>query len=302
MALTLIEAAKLHSGDVIRSSVIEIFARSSSLLRVLPFKDIAGNALRYNREDTLPGIGFRGVNEGFSESVGILNPLVEPLVIAGGDLDVDKFIVDTMGADQRSTQEAMKVKKLASVIHQKFIKGDSETAPKEYDGLQKRLGGNQLVDNGGAGLSLFTLNTAILRVDNPTHLLMTKNVRLRIEQAANNTGVGGFVTHSRDEFGRPITSYRGLPMLDADENDIADAAINETEEVGSNRTSIYILSLGDGQLQGMQNGVMDVRDMGELESKPALRTRVEWYVGLLLEHPRAAARLRNINGATAAVA
>src|SRR4051812_38115870 len=113
MALTLIEAAKLHSGDALRQSIIEIYASSSDILRVLPFENIAGNALRYNREETLPGVGFRGINEGYTESVGVLNPQVEPLVIAGGDLDVDKFILDTMGQDQRATHEAMKLKALS---------------------------------------------------------------------------------------------------------------------------------------------------------------------------------------------
>ena len=100
MALTLIEAAK-QTDDLVRQAIIELYASSSEILRVLPFEGIPGNALRYNREETLPGIGFRGINEGYTESTGILNPITETLTIAGGDLDVDKFIIDTMGMDQR---------------------------------------------------------------------------------------------------------------------------------------------------------------------------------------------------------
>lgn len=91
-ALTLIEAAKLESGDVYRQAVIEMYAGSSDILGALPFTSIAGNAYKYNRESSLPGVGFRGVNEAYTASVGVLNPLTEALVIAGGDLDVDKFI------------------------------------------------------------------------------------------------------------------------------------------------------------------------------------------------------------------
>src|SRR5689334_13959729 len=124
MALTLVEAAKLHSGEVQRSAIIELFAMGSDVLRTLPFDTIAGNALRYNREETLPGIGFRGVNEAYTESTGVINPVTEPLVIAGGDLDVDKFIIETMGADQRAVQEAMKSKALSLRWSLAFIKGD----------------------------------------------------------------------------------------------------------------------------------------------------------------------------------
>ena len=106
MALTLLEAAKLNSGDVYKAGVLTKFAETSDILRVLPFEGIAGNSLKYNVEETLPGIGFRGVNESYTESTGIINPKVESLTIAGGDLDVDKFIVDTMGTDQRAVRRS----------------------------------------------------------------------------------------------------------------------------------------------------------------------------------------------------
>ena len=64
MALTIVEAAKLNPGDVIRTAIVEMYARNSDILRVLPFDNIAGNALKYNREDILPGVGFRGVDYG----------------------------------------------------------------------------------------------------------------------------------------------------------------------------------------------------------------------------------------------
>src|SRR6185503_4759374 len=104
-------------------AIIELYAMTSDILRVLPFETIAGNALRYNREETLPGIGFRGVNEAYTESTGVINPVAEPLVIAGGDLDVDVFILETMGTDQRAVQEAMKTKALALRWSQAIIKG-----------------------------------------------------------------------------------------------------------------------------------------------------------------------------------
>ncbi len=113
MALTLVEAAKMNSGDVVKSAIIEMFARESDILQVLPFEDIAGNALKYNREASLPGIAFRGVNESFSESTGVLNPITESLVIAGGDLDVDRFIVNTQGQAIRAQQESARIRRSA---------------------------------------------------------------------------------------------------------------------------------------------------------------------------------------------
>lgn len=305
MALTLVEAAKLNSGDVIKSAVIEMFARQSDILQVLPFENITGNALKYNREETLPGIGFRGVNEAFSESTGVLNPMVESLTIAGGDLDVDRFIVQTQGEGQRSTHEALKVKSLADTWTTKFIKGDNTSQPREFDGLQVRLTGNQKMAAGatanGDALSLLKLDELIDRVDNPTHLLMSKAMRRRLTQAARNTAVGGFITYGVDAFGRQITKYNDIPILVAYSGNggTEPLAFDEANPGGGTATgtSIYALSLGSGKVVGIQNGGMDVRDLGELDEKPVWRTRVEWYSAIAMYHGRSAARLWGISDA-----
>ena len=301
MALTLPEAAKLNSGDVVRSAVIEMFARESDILMTLPFDDIQGNAVKYNREQTLPGVAFRGVNESYTESTGIINPLTESLVICGGDLDVDKFIVDTMGTDQRAVQEAMKIKALAAEWTAKFIKGDSSSEPREFDGLQTRLTGAQLISAGttanGAALSLAKLDETIDAVDDATHIIMSKAIRRRLTTAARTTTVGGYVTYTQDAFGRRLMQYNDLPILVAYDNNGGTEILPFTEAAASGTataTSIYVVSLGEAKLNGIQNGTMDVRDLGELETAPKFRTRVEWYTGLALYHGRAAARLQHI--------
>lgn len=300
-ALTLVEAAKLASGDVVQQAVIQMFAEESDILMTLPFDNIPGNALKYNREAALPGISFRGVNEAFPESSGVINPQTEALVIAGGDLDVDRFIIQTQGQGIRSTHERMKVKALAAGWTARFIKGDSSSNPREFDGLQIRLVNNQVISAGatagGAALSLDTLDSAIDAVDNPTHLLMSKTMRRKFTTAARDTTVSGFVTYSVDAFGRRVTRYNDLPILVAYGASGGDDILAFDEAAASGAataTSIYVLSIGQGRLSGIQNGGMDVRDLGELQAAPVFRTRVEWYNGILLQHSRAAARVRNI--------
>jgi hypothetical protein len=139
MALTIVEAAKLNPSDVLRSAIVEMYAHNSDILRTLPFNGIAGNALRYTRDDTLPGVGFRGSPAPLPASIGILKPITVSLAIASSDLDVDRFIVQTMGANQRSTREAMKVKALAHRWTLAFGKGDLSTESREFDGLQRRI-------------------------------------------------------------------------------------------------------------------------------------------------------------------
>jgi len=305
MALTLLEASKLNSGNVVRSAVIEMFARNSDILRVMPFVDVPGGAYAYNQEGQLPGVAFRGVNEAFPESTGIINPQVEALRIAGGDLDVDAAIIKMHGEGVRASHEEMKVKAMTLYITKKIIKGDSTLDPREFDGLQNRITGSQLVaagsTNGGDPLSLAKLDEVIDAVDGATHLLMSKAMRRRLSAAARDIDVGGHIEYSLDEFGRRVMIYNGLPILVIDYDDLGARILdfNEVGPGGANATaqSIYCVNFSESMLTGLQNGVMDVRDLGELETAPKYRTRVDWLVGMAALHRRCAARLWGISDA-----
>lgn len=300
MALTLLESAKLALGrdEMLQATIMELYARSSSLMQVLPFENITGNAYKFDREKTLPSVGFRGVNEAYAEGTGTVDKILESLAIAGGDLDVDIFLVKTAGEGQRASQEAMKVKALSLAMTKTLIKGSVLTNPKEFDGLQVRCLGNQLVDNGKAvaseGLSLVKLDEVIDAVEDPTHLIMNKTMRRRLTSAARTTTVGGYITYDVDAFGRRITKYNDLPILIADKDNTNTDIMPFTELSGgatASCTSIYCISTAENGVLGLQSEDMDVRDMGELETKPVYRTRVEWYITLAILRERSAARL-----------
>lgn len=302
-SMTLVEAAKLalNKGETYRSGVIELYAGSSDILANLPFQDIPGNALSYSREVTLPGIGFRGVNESYTPSVGVINPLTEALVIAGGELDVDPFLVKTMGPQIRTTHEAMKIRALSLKWTKEFIKGDTASDARVFDGLQTRATGNQVISAGttagGAALSLAKLDEAIDQTLNPTHLIMNKTMARRFSAAARTTSVSGYVTYDVDQLGRRVMQYNGIPILTVDLDDTGTAIMGFTEAAdsgASTATSIYVVSMGADSLTGIQNGGIDVQDLGLLQSSPLYRTRVEWYNGLAAFNGRSITRLKFI--------
>jgi len=303
--ITLLEAAKINPGEVLRNTIIEHFARSSDLLRVMPFLDVQGGAYVYNLEGSLPGVAFRGVNEGYTASAGILNPQTERLRIGGGELKVDNAILKMHGNEVRSQHELRQVKAMSLTIGAKMINGDSTKDPREFDGLRARIQGDQLLNagntNGGDPLSVSALRDLIDAVDNPTHLLMSKKMRNLLSAAATDTTIGGYIAYDKDEFGRRIVMFDGLPIIVTD-YDAEGKQIIDFNEVGSGgatatATSVYCVNLGDEGVTGLQNGIMEVRDLGEMQTQPALLTRVEWMVGMAALHGRAAARVRGIKNA-----
>lgn len=305
MPLTLIEAAK-SAGNALKAGVINTFAQTSDILRVLPFENINSGAITALREQTLPGVGFRGVNEAFSEDAGVLNPITETLAIMGGDIDVDNFIVKTM-PQQVPARIQMKVKAAAHRFTRAFIKGDAVSDPREFDGLQRRISGNQLIDagatSGGDALSLGKLDQLLDQVDpdGMRYLVMNKTMRRLLSAAARTTAVGGYITYKQDEFGRQQAMYGEVPILICDEDNQGNQILPFTEANpgggSAASTSIYAISVGPMLLSGIQFEAIDTRPLGEAHDKPVLRTRVEWFASIAAWHGRCAARLRGIKNA-----
>lgn len=292
MALTLLEASKL-SNDVLQKGVINTFARTSAVLELLPFQEIAGNSYKYNQEEALPGIAFRGVNEGYVESAGVVNQLSEGLYILGGDVDVDKFLVQTRGniQDLRSIHTEMKAKALALEWTRAFFKGDSAN-PHEFDGLQKRLSGKQVIDGKGSAITAPMLDELIDSVEGePDVLFVSKAMRREIKHLLKKSN--HYIESGENSFGRPVATYGGIPIR------VIETDGSGTEILGFNETgstaSIYAVKFGAEQyVAGLRNGGVSVRDLGEIDEKPVFRTRIEFYNGLAVFHPRAAARLSNV--------
>lgn len=295
--LTQAEWSKLYP-DPLQSGVVELIIETNPIMQYMPWQNIAGAAYVYNREQTLPGVAFRGVNDSYTESTGVVNRLAEPLKIMGGDLDVDRALISwsTNINDTRAIEDAMKVKAL-SLTHLKTVfDGDSGTDANEFDGLNVRLTGNQVITAGanGAALTLAMLDDLVDAVQgSPSLLVMNKKCRQLVRQAARS--VPG-LTISKDDLGREIDQYYGVPIayteFDAAGNQIL--GFDETVGTANDTASIYALRFGPGMMFGAQTSPISVRDLGELETKPAFRTRIEHYGTIVLQHPRCAARLEGV--------
>ena len=309
-AISLNEAAKLaiDGGQTHKAGVIAMYAEKSDVLAAMLFDGIAGNALAFDQEGDLPSTAFRGVNEAYTPSAGVIAPQVEALMIAGGDLDVDNFIIKTQGQQVRSTHEAMKVKSLSATITDAIIKGDNTSNPRQFDGFQKRVtDSNQLIANGassgGDALSLYNLDQAIDAVNGCTHLIMARKMRVRMQQAARSNSVANqVVTMDMDsDLGRRVTRYGDIPILVGYEpnKNVKLLPFSEANPGGGSAvgTSIYPVNFSEDGVVGISNGGIDVRDLGELQGQPVWRTRVEWYLSLAVKSQFAISRLYGIKDA-----
>ena len=296
MALTLAEAGKL-SNDVLLQGVIETVIKDSPVLQTLPFIEIVGNGLTYNRERTAPTVGFYGVGDTWSESTPRFTQLTATLSILGGDADVDNYLLTTRSniQDLEAAVVQLKARAMQHTFEDTFINGDTDTDSDSFDGIDVLATGDQALSMGANGgtLTLDKLDELIDAVQGgkPDMILMSRRTRRTLNALARGAG-SGIVVSDRDELGQMVQYYDGVPIGVND-------WISDTQTVGtsSDCSTIFAYQAGEGGLVGLTSpGGMQVERVGSLETKDARRTRMKWYVGMALFNAAKLAKLEGVRG------
>lgn len=309
MALTLSQANAI-SRDQIAAGVGQVFRMNSFVLDRLAFENIEGTAYKYFTEAALPGAEFRAVNSSYAESTGSFTSATEGLTILGGDADVDRFLQLTRSdlVDQRAAQVEMKARAVAHKFNDTFINGNTGSDANSFNGLKTRLTGGQVLSMGTNGAAIntdaSTRNTFLDRLDELIGavpgcdvLLTNRQILAKYRSAARQLTAGQTTV---DDLGRTVDVYNGVQIVDVGNKADGTPIIPQTETQGTatNAGSIYAVNFGAGAPEqgvvGLTNGGVQVFDLGQLETKPVYRTRIEWFVGLALFGAQPAARLTGV--------
>lgn len=298
MGLLRAEAEKLSQNDVVVGLIEEIIT-VNEMFGLLPFTKVDGKAYLYKRENTLAAASFIDVDEVVPESASTFTEIVTKLRILAGDVDTDKFLLETMSdtENQLATQIALKMKGVAMQFQGTTVNGNATTNPKEFDGMKALCAVPQTINNvgvNGGTLGYAGLDELVDKVPNkPDFLVMRSGTRRAYLAMVRAAGGNDAVMIELPNFGKPILSHNGVPIL---LNDYLPA--NETLGSGTNLCSIYAVRANemDG-LHGLYGGAsagIRVEAIGTVQNKDALRTRVKWYCGMALKSTKSLARLQGV--------
>lgn len=304
MAQTLLEYAKGAKDDML-AGVIKTFAINSPILRSLPFRTVQGGALQYNVENTLPGMAFRNINAAYNESVSVWLPQIEKVKIMGGDMDTDKALIRRFGESRRLSDIEAQARAQALAFDKYFFDGDESSDPKQFDGMNKRLTGNQLLytDHAGSAGANIDENCIDILIDaldvKPDLLVMGKAVYRQVKNLFKGNTL---ITLQPTEWGFSVPAYDGIPIGVVDKDHLGNVILAMDETVGSTSGtcgSIYAFKFDpDRYVCGIQSAPPEGKDLGEIDTKPVLRYRLDWDCGIAMFHPRCAARLAGITAAS----
>ncbi len=293
MALTLVEASKL-SNDTLATGVIETIAQESPIIQRLPFVEIVGNGLTYNRENVSPTAAFFDVGDTWTEDTPTFTQITSNLKVMGGDADIDNFLKSTRSnlQDLEAAIVQIKARAVRTLFDTTFVNGNATTNPKSFDGIDRLCVAGQTVSMGvnGATLALAKLDELVdaIKGGKPEMLLMSRRTRRSLNVLARASG--SFLEADRDEFGQMLQFYDGIPI---GINDF----ISDAQTVGTSTdcSTIYAMQFGDGGLSGLTApGGLTVERVGSLETKDATRIRVKWYASLALFNTVKLAKLTGV--------
>ncbi len=308
--VTLLEAAKASQDDL-EAAVTRIIVEETPMLEEITFRTINGPTFRYNREGTLGTISFRGVNGSYTSDAGVINPQSENLVIMGGTVQIDKFEIDVMSNlfDLKMEKYNMKSRAVGIKFSEEFIEGDTSVDAFGFDGIRKRIVGDQLLSlaSGGAAMSLANLDDLKDRVvgdDSDKVYYMNKTLRRKVTTLVFATGANPFqISQTQDAFGKQQQAYSNIPIRVIERSDDASTFLDFDEDdtgAGGNldTASIYCVRYGMDYVHGIQHGALpSVQDFGLIPGEVYHKGLIEWYVGIVIKHPRSVARMRFINNA-----
>lgn len=287
-ALILSEAAKLSQPDLV-VGIIENIVTVDRFFGVLPFEPVEGPAAVYNRENVLGDVQMLGVGGNITaKAATTFTQVTSPLKRIVGDAEVDNFIEATHSDtnDQLAVQVAGKAKAVGRKYSNLLVNGTG--ANDEFVGLLGLVSAGQTLSAGTNGATLTfemldELLDAVKSKDGKVDFLMMHGRTLRsLKTLLRGQGGAGIVETLKLPSGEEVLEYEGVPVF---RNDWMPT--NQTQGTSTTSTSIIAGCLDDGSRRVGIAGLhakkalgIQVKDIGESETKDESITRVKFYCGL----------------------
>jgi hypothetical protein len=289
-SVTLAESAKL-TQDMLIAGVIESVITVNRFYELLPFSDIAGNSLAYNRENVLGDVQMATVGTTITaKNPATFTQVTSALTTIIGDAEVNGLVQATRSNinDQTGVQVASKAKSAGRKYQNLLVNGTGTSD--EFTGLLGLVDSSKIVTTAtnGSPISFALLDELIDAVTDKDgtvdYIMMPRRTIRAYNQILRDLGgatIGDVVTLPS---GTEVPAYRNVPIFANDW-----IPVNQVKGTSSAATTILAGTIDDGSmthgisgLTAVDNAGLGVEYVGVHQSKDEKIYRVKWYCGLAL--------------------
>lgn len=233
MAVTLAQASLNAASDIDRN-IIDEFRKASFLLDRLPFDQAVNPAgggstlvYGYTRQITQRAAAFRTINAEYTPAEVTKAQYTANLRPLGGSFEIDRVLTGIGAISEVAFQLAQLIKATKSYFNDQVINGDVGVTTNGFDGLNVGLTGSS-TEIAGPVLDFTAVNSQVLALQavqrinawlgllngNPDALLMNATAKSWFSLIA---ALSGQLRSTVDAFGRPVETFRDIPLIDIGE-------------------------------------------------------------------------------------
>ena len=334
MAWTLINAIQ-NEQDPYRQGILQTFWMESNLMAAVVFETINRLRMELRRVGrlSLTKSSWVGIDASYTAATVDIEALEEQVFKLGRDIDIPRDLADLDGQfeDPRVLNAEANLKAMAYEFNEAVVNGPNvggstgTNNPFAPIGIRNRVlqiaqlaGLSAAIQHTAAAGTAFgpsassanrntvwdSINKSVyfVREKRPDFGVCNDSLMLAMESAARREA---WFSNERDQYERWISTFRGIPIYDAGlKVDQVTKIITDTElcQNGATSTSTSLFWVKNGVATDFmcfeKSPGLDTRDLGELQTGPTLRTRIDWLLGFGNWHPRSLAQVASIQATT----
>ena len=281
------------SAETTERAVIEYMADKDELFALLPFTKSPTNIYSWYRTGdvptasvidpygTIPEVDVVGTVMQNKISMIAADVVVYNFEATAVEQLVDRVLEKTLAASEAITRAFKRL----------FIRGDSAANPNEFNGLDKFVDPDMVVDagSGGAPISFELLDKLLDKFPKgaePTAIIVHPRTYLSIKALLRTL----YVTPEQvmlSNFGKPVLAYNGIPILRNEYIPITTSGLTSVYAVRLGQTAVHGVYMGD-------NAGVVIEEVGRLENKDARKWRLKWYVSMASKNKWDVAKIINV--------
>jgi len=313
--------------DELLQGVCQWIVNESPLLQYLPFKEIKGNAYKYNVDLTLPEPNWMDFDQQVVTTAGTIAQRTTNIYMLLQDSNTPKASIDTNATQDPETVDIEQASRaMAHAFEQCFIRGQTSTlsTTKQFKGLMRMLAEletESTTDLDGLNNSQVIVNSAtsavltMAKVDElldavkpgkPDMLLMSRRIHRKLTALQRASG-SGVTMSDPNTFGLRLLTYDGIPMLRSDymPDNLPDGSSSVLTIAtwnpatawadGYNNSAIFAIQFGEDKVSGLQSGAITHEREDFVEDYHAIKNRFVWLCGAATFKKYSLAALINID-------